>query len=162
MCIKRPASVFRHICACVKDSPKRITMNQKKTRCNGTTHSACVNRLEAEGGEALCCWCRPHDNCLFDLAVSCHQPEEGWEQRHHDFFWEHGKYEGRKLGYQEHKRFFAQELANARREGEKSGLKFTLKAWPKGNVKIYYLPLGEKGTHKVISKIQNRLKDLDH
>lgn len=29
------------------------------------THTACNARLAAEGGKARCCYCVPHDGCLF-------------------------------------------------------------------------------------------------
>lgn len=29
----------------------------------GSTHIACQNRLEKEGGKATCCECNPHENC---------------------------------------------------------------------------------------------------
>ena len=33
----------------------------------GETHLACQKRIEEEGGKATCCYCNPHEGCVYQL-----------------------------------------------------------------------------------------------
>lgn len=43
---------------------------QDQTMSHSETHSCCNARLQAEGGEARCCYCVPHEGCKKDSPIS--------------------------------------------------------------------------------------------
>lgn len=50
---------------------------------NHETHSCCNKRLQEQGGKAYCCYCVPHENCIYkneDLYISVPAPDSWFNE----------------------------------------------------------------------------------